>query len=569
MDFFQEIAESTAAALGKLGLEVPAEDIARSIEFPNKPGFGHIAVPLFSFAGRLRQPPAVIAQRVAELIARPLSISKVAAISGYLNFWEVPGSVATGVLPRIHALKDRYAASSEGEGKTIVMDYSHPNIAKPFGVGHLRSTVIGNSLYRVFTKLGYHPVGINHLGDWGTQFGKLICAYRLWGAEDALNDQPIRTLYNLYVRFHQEAETNPGLDAQARAEFKKLEDGDPPNRALWQRFRELSLVEFNRIYDRLDVRFDSDAGESFYNEHLGPLIERLERTGLARESQDALVIELDDPALPPFVVQKADDASLYATRDLAAAEYRYQTYQFHRALYIVGAAQGLYFRQLFAALKKMGYTWADRMEHVEFGWVRFGQEIMSTRHGTIVFLDDLLEQAVQRSESIILKKNPELPNADEVAQQVGIGAVVFSQIAVRRNKDIMFTFEEVLNFDGHTGPFLQYNYARLCSLLGKYDRPVEPDVDFSLLTEPEETRLAILLYDYPRRIRAVAEACEPAGLAAYLVELVDLYSSYYHRVRIITDDVPCTRARILLSAAAREVLKDGLHLLGMQAPERM
>jgi arginyl-tRNA synthetase len=568
-NIFDDIAAATAQALDRLDLEISATEIRRLIQLPAKPGFGQFAVPLFGFAKKLRQPPPKIAERVAETIACPESIHEIKAVGGFLNFWEKPGATAGEVLPRVFELKERYAASDDGAGKVVAMDYSHPNIAKPFGVGHLRSTVIGNCLYRVLEKLSYRPVAINHLGDWGTQFGKLICAYRRWGSEKELTDQPIRTLYDLYVRFHKEAEDDPELDEQGRAEFKKLEDGDPENRALWQRFRDLSLEEFNRIYDRLGVRFDSDAGEAFYNDHLGPLVERLQETGLAHESENALVIEFDDPKLPAFVVRKADDASLYATRDLAAAEYRQKTYHFDRALYIVGSAQGLYFRQLFAALKKMGYVWADNMEHVEFGWVKFGKEIMSTRKGTVVFLDEVIEQAVQRTKDIIAEKNPELPNVKEVAEQVGTGAVVFSQIAVRRNKDIMFSFEEVLNFDGHTGPFLQYNHARLCSLLRKYGKPVETDVDFSCLTEPEETRLALLLHEYPRQVRTVAETCEPMTLAAHLIELVDVYSSYYHRVRIITDDIPATRARILLSAALREVLKDGLYLLGLAAPERM
>lgn len=566
---FGNIAAATAEALGRLDLEIRADEIGRLIQLPDKPGFGHFAVPLFGLAKKLRQPPQGIAEKVAELIIPPETIGEVKPIGGFLNFWEKPGAVAAEVLPRVVELKERYAASDEGAGKVVVMDYSHPNIAKPFGVGHLRSTVIGNCLYRVLQKLSYRPVAINHLGDWGTQFGKLICAYRRWGSEEQLTDQPVRTLYDLYVRFHQEAETNPELEEEGRAEFKKLEDGDPDNRALWQRFRDLSLREFNRIYDRLGVRFDSDAGESFYNDHLSPLIDRLQETGLAHESENALVIEFDDPKLPAFVVRKADDASLYATRDLAAAEYRQKTYHFDRALYIVGVAQGLYFRQLFAALKKMGYAWADNMEHVEFGWVKFGTEIMSTRKGTVVFLDEVIEQAVQRTRDIIAEKNPDLPHVEEVAEQVGTGAVVFSQIAVRRNKDVTFSFEDVLNFDGHTGPFLQYNHARLCSLLRRYGKSVEADVDFSLLTEPEETRLALLLHEYPRQICTVAETCEPMTLAAHLIELVDTYSSYYHRVRIITDDVPGTRARILLSAAIRDVLRDGLYLLGLAAPEQM
>ncbi|MFC1475664.1 arginine--tRNA ligase [Candidatus Zixiibacteriota bacterium] len=568
-NIFDDIAASTAEALSRLDLEVSAAEIRRLIQLPTKPGFGQFAIPLFGFAKMLRQAPPVIAEKAAELIQCPAGIREIKPVSGFLNFWEKPGTVAAMILPRIMTLKERYAASDEGAGKVVVMDYSHPNIAKPFGVGHLRSTVIGNCLYRVLEKLSYRPVAINHLGDWGTQFGKLIYAYRRWGSEQELSAQPIRALYELYVRFHREAESNPELEEHGRAEFKKLEDGDPDNRALWQRFRDLSLEEFNRIYDRLGVSFDSDAGEAFYNEHLAPLIERLQETGLAGESENALVIELDDPHLPALVVRKADDASLYATRDLAAAEYRQKTYHFDRALYIVGAAQELYFRQLFAALKKMGYSWAENMEHIGFGWVKFGKEIMSTRKGTVVFLDEVIEQAVQRTKDIIAEKNPDLPNVEEVAEQVGTGAVVFSQVAVRRNKDIVFSFADVLNFDGHTGPFLQYNHARLCSLLRKHEGAVETDVDFSRLTEPEEIRLTLLLHEYPRQVGTVAETCEPMSLAAHLIELVDVYSSYYHRVRIITDDSATTRARILLSAAIREVLKDGLYLLGLAAPERM
>jgi len=566
---FDDITEATAAALAGIGAETSTDEIARLIELPTKPGFGQFAIPLFPFAKQLRQGPPVIAQKVTETIKKPDSIEEITAVGGYLNFWEVPGTVAAEVLPRVFELKDHYAASREGDGKTVVMDYSHPNIAKPFGVGHLRSTVIGNSLYRVLEKLGYRPIAINHLGDWGTQFGKLICAYRLWGSEERLKEQPILTLFDLYVRFHKEAEDNPELEEHARAEFKKLEDRDPENLALWQRFRDLSLEEFGRIYDRLGVSFDSYAGESHYNDALKPLVERLEQSGVAHESQNALVIEFEDTDMSAMVVRKADDASLYATRDLAAAEHRYQTYQFARALYIVGSAQGLYFRQLFASLKKMGYDWADRMEHVDFGWVRFGDELMSTRRGNIVFLDDVIEQAVQRSKKIVAEKNPDLPDKDSVAEAVGVGAVVFSQVAVKRNKDIVFSFEDVLNFDGHTGPFLQYNHARLCSLLNKYDRPITADVDFSLLTEPDETRLALLLQDYPRKVCTVAATCEPAVLAAHLIEIVDTYSSYYNRVRIITDDIPTAQARILLSFAIREVLGDGLYLLGVKAPQRM
>ncbi len=565
----EAIADATASALRKIGVEVGSNEIARLIQQPQKPGFGQFAIPLFQFAGKVKLSPPVIAEKVCEQIERPPVIREIKAVGGFVNFWELPGTIAAEVLPLILDKKDTYAASTAGAGRTVVMDYSHPNIAKPFGVGHLRSTVIGNSLYRVLQKLGYRPIAINHIGDWGTQFGKLIYAYRTWGNAADLEEKPIAALYDLYVKFHKEAESDPSLEDYGRTEFKKLEEGDPENLALWQRFRDLSMQEFGRMYDRLGVTFDSDAGESFYNDKLAPLISRLQETKVAVESENALIIEFDDDKLTPLMVRRADDASLYATRDLAAAEYRQATYGFDRALYIVGSAQSLYFRQLFAALKKMGYDWADRMEHVEFGWVKFGKEMMSTRRGTIVFLDEVIEQAVQRSGEIIREKNPELPEIDRVAEMIGVGAVIFSQIGVRRNKDIMFTFEEVLNFDGHTGPFLQYNHARLCSLLRKYGKPVSAAVDFSRLSEPEEARLAVMLADYPRRVQSVAENCEPAMLAAYLTDLVDLYSSYYHRVRIITEDTVVTEARVCLSAAVREVIKDGLYLLGLQAPGRM
>ncbi len=569
MDIFQDISEATSVALTALGIQQSAQGIRSLIQRPTKSGFGHLAIPLFGFAKQATQPPPQIAQAVADNIKLPKTIAEVKSIGGFLNFWEKPGAIAAQTLPEIQKQQSAYGSSDEGNGDVVVMDYSHPNIAKPFGVGHLRSTVIGNSLNRVLRKLGYTPVAINHLGDWGTQFGKLIAAYRMWGSEDDLTRQPIRTLYDLYVRFHQEAEKDPSLEDQGRVEFQKLEAGDPDNRALWQRFRDLSLEEFNRIYRRLDVTFDSDAGESFYNTHLTPLLNRLQQQGIATESQDALIIELDDPEIPPLVVRKADEATLYATRDLAAAEYRQKTYGFKRALYIVGSAQALYFRQLSAALKKMGHEWADAMEHVEFGWVKFGKEIMSTRKGTVVFLDEVIDQTVQKTHAIIAEKNPDLQNMDEVAEQVGVGAVVFPQIGVRRNKDIMFSYDEVLNFDGHTGPYLQYNHARLCSLVRKYEQPVTTDVDFAVLTDPDETRLALLLHEYPRHMQSVIRSWEPMLLASYLIDLIDLYSSYYGRVRIMTDNPAITRARMLLSDCVRIVLRDGLYHLGMAAPERM
>ncbi len=460
--FFDDVCRATSDALVQLGASLSVSEIADLYESPNKKGFGDSAFPCFPLAGKLRIPPNEISNRLVSSFARPASVTETKAIGGYFNVWYNPKIVAEFVLPGIAQHGASYGSSRVGEGRTICMDYSHPNIAKPFGVGHLRSTVIGHALKNVFEKLGYATVGINHLGDWGTQFGKLIVAFRDWGNEAELAPQPIRHLYNLYVRFHQEAEANSELEVRARIEFKKLEDGDPENLALWKRFRDLSLGEFQRVYKRLGVAFDSYNGEAFFNDQLGPLIERLHTSGIAKEGEDgALVIPVGDDSEPPLLLRKSDGATLYATRDLAAAEYRWKTYNFDRCLYIVGSAQALHFKQLFAVLDKMGHPWASRMVHVEFGWVKFADSMMSTRKGNIVFLDDVIEEAVTLTRKIIQEKNTGLANADVVAESVGVGAVVFWQLSVKRQKDVSFNWDDVLSFDGRTGPYLQYTHARV------------------------------------------------------------------------------------------------------------
>jgi arginyl-tRNA synthetase len=569
--YFQEVCEATADALGRMGLKYDADTIAEWFEYPNKKGFGDSALPCFLLARELKMPPPKIAAALADAFESPKSVVRTEAISGFFNVWYDPAAVAQEVLPAIQGAGSGYASSHEGTGKTICMDYSHPNIAKPFGVGHLRSTVIGHSLKRILEKLGYTTESINHLGDWGTQFGKLIVAFREWGDEARIQAEPIKHLYDLYVRFHSEAESNPDLDDRGRAEFKKLEDGDSENRALWQRFRDLSLREFERVYGRLGVSFDSDAGEAFYESHLPPLIERLKESGIAETGADgALVIPTGGKDEPPLLLRKADGATLYATRDLAAAEYRYKTYKFERCLYIVGSAQALHFKQLFAALKTMGYEWADRMIHVDFGWVKFGDSMMSTRRGNIIFLDEVLSEAVEKTRGIITERNPDLDDPDAVAEAVGVGAVVFWMLSVKRQKDVSFEWDDVLSFDGRTGPYVQYTHARICSLLSKWGQDIPRTIDeYGQLGTDEERTLLLQMADWPRRVQQAARQYEPQVVAHALLEMAQAYNRFYQNVRILDGEPGAIGVRIVLADCLRQVLRDGLYLLGLSAPERM
>jgi arginyl-tRNA synthetase len=568
--FFADVCRATSEALAQLGASLSVTEVADLYETPNKKGFGDSAFPCFPLAGRLRISPNEIANRLAASFARPLSVTDAKAIGGYFNVWYNPQAIAESVLPEIVSQGSSYGAGSEGQDRVICMDYSHPNIAKPFGVGHLRSTVIGHALKNVFEKLGYITVGINHLGDWGTQFGKLIVAFRQWGSEAELSSQPIRHLYDLYVRFHKEAESDPELEAGARAEFKKLEDGDRDNLALWQRFRDLSLDEFQRVYNRLGVRFDSYDGEAFFNDKLASLIERLHKSGIAHEGDDgALVIPVGDADEPPLLLRKSDGATLYATRDLAAAEYRWNTYKFDKCLYIVGSAQALHFKQLFAALGKIGYDWAARMHHIDFGWVKFSDSIMSTRQGNIVLLDDVIEEAVELTRTIIREKNAGLADAEAVAESVGVGAIVFWQLSVKRQKDVSFDWDEVLSFDGRTGPYLQYTHARVCSLLRKWGQTLPEVTRYVGLEGDEERRLLLQMADWPRRIRQSADQYEPQIIASALLDMAQTYNSFYQKVRILDGEPDAIPARLQLSDCLRGVLAEGLRILGLGAPEQM
>jgi arginyl-tRNA synthetase len=553
----------------KSKIELPADKIDSLIEVPPEEKFGDYAFPCHILSKELKKSPQEIAKDISSQLKPEELTEEIFPVGPYINFKVNRRKFAEFVLQEIFDKGEGYGSDITGRGKTIVMDYSHPNIAKPFGIGHLRSTVIGSSLYNTFRKSGYEVIRINHLGDWGTQFGKVIAAYKKWGDEKELLSDPIATLYDLYVRFHREAEKDPDLDEEGRQWFKKLEEGDNEALVLWKSFKDYSLEEFNRIYKMLDISFDSYAGESFYNQYIEKTIGNMKKKGLLKKSQDALIVDLEEYGMPPCLVRKKDEATLYATRDICAAIYRYEAYHFHKALYIVGSAQKLYFRQLFKVLELMDYSWSGDLVHVDFGWVKFKQEMMSTRKGNIVLLEDVLNRSIDLALKIIQEKNPELENKEKVAYDVGIGAVVFAFLSTRRNKDIDFDWDKVLNFEGETGPYVQYTYARLCSLIRKYDHPVDDKIEFNYLSTESEHELIKKLEDFPRRIKLCLREYEPALICSYLIELCSLFNSFYQKERIITDSPKSTKARMFLVRAAQIVLKSGLNILGIKTPERM
>lgn len=548
--------------------QVAVQDL---VEVPPDPALGDFAFPVFSLARILRKAPPVIAKELAERIAPQTWLERVAVVGGYVNFYINKGELARAVIAAIQSEGHTYGSTQHGNGQTVVIDFSSPNIAKPVGVGLIRTTVLGHALARLFAFQGYKVERVNHLGDWGTQCGKWIVAYGKWGDEERLKEHPIKELFQLYVRFHKEAEDNPALEDEARDAFARLEKGDPDAYALWSRFRGLSIEEFQRIYARMGIEFDSYAGEAFYEDKMDAVVAFLADKGLLQESEGAQIVDLGD--LPPCLIQKSDGATLYATRDLAAAMYRYEHYHPSMVLYVVGAPQQLHFQQVFAVLRKAGQDWVDRYEHIPFGTIRFGDQAMSTRRGNVVFLEDVLNEASARALAIMEERNPALADKARIAEAVGIGAVLFRFLVYSRMKDISFDWESALSFDGDTGPYVQYTYARAGSVLRKAFTEVKAEVQaaaelqLDALTSPEEVALVKELARYQDVVATAETTREPAVIAHYLLDLCRAFNGFYHVHRVVGSDLMAERLALL--AATRTVIASGLFLLGLTAPEEM
>ncbi|MBN2942385.1 MULTISPECIES: arginine--tRNA ligase [Streptococcus] len=558
--------ELIASELAKVIDSLDQDAILNLLEQPKSSDLGDIAFPAFSLAKVERKAPQAIAADIAEKIDQS-AFEKVVATGPYVNFFLDKSKISDQVIKSVIEAGADYGQQDEGHGQNITIDLSSPNIAKPFSVGHLRSTVIGDALSNIFRKMGYNTIKINHLGDWGKQFGLLMVAYKKWGSKEAVEANPIDELLKLYVRINAEIENDPELDEEGRKWFKKLEDGDPEATELWQWFRDESLVEFNRIYKLLGVEFDSLNGEAFYNDKMDEAVQILEDKGLLKESKGASIVELDDVNLPPAMIKKSDGATLYITRDIATAMYRARTYNFVKNIYAVGQEQSNHFRQLKAVLKKMGFDWSDDMVHVDFGLVTKNRQKLSTRKGNIILLEPTLQEAISRAKAQIEEKNPELENKEEVAHAVGVGAVKFYDLKTDRRNGYDFDLEAMVSFEGETGPYVQYAYARIQSILRKANFTPSTDATYSL-SDPESWEIIKLLQDFSRVVKRAAENYDPSLIAKYAINLAQAFNKYYAHTRIL-DESPERESRLALSYSTAVVLKEALRLLGVDAPEKM
>ena len=562
MDNKQLIASELAKVIDSLDQNA----ISNLLEQPKSSDLGDIAFPAFSLAKVERKAPQAIAADIAEKID-PSHFEKVVATGPYVNFFLNKAKISDQVIKEVIKEGADYGQQNEGQGGNITIDLSSPNIAKPFSVGHLRSTVIGDALSNIFRKMGYNTIKINHLGDWGKQFGLLMVAYKKWGNKEAVEANPIDELLQLYVRINAEIENDPALDEEGRLWFKKLEDGDPEATELWQWFRDESLVEFNRIYELLGVEFDSLNGEAFYNDKMDEAVKILEDKGLLKESKGASIVDLDDVNLPPAMIKKSDGATLYITRDIATAMYRARTYNFVKNVYVVGQEQSNHFRQLKAVLKKMGFDWSDDMIHVDFGLVTKNRQKLSTRKGNIILLEPTLQEAISRAKAQIEEKNPNLENKEAVAHTVGVGAVKFYDLKTDRRNGYDFDLEAMVSFEGETGPYVQYAYARIQSILRKADFKPSLDANYNL-NDAESWEIIKLLQDFARVVKRASDNFEPSLIAKYAISLAQAFNKYYAHTRIL-DENPERDSRLALSYTTAVVLKEALRMLGVEAPEKM
>ena len=578
----QKIASLIYTALNELGAaEALAEgDIIKILEYPPSPENGDLAFPCFRLSKALRKAPPMIAADIKEKIAPCTLITKVEQAGGYLNFYFDKTEFAKAVLSEVADKKEKYGGSEEGKGKTVVLDYSSPNICKPFHIGHLGTTVIGHSIKKLHEFSGYDCVGINYLGDWGTQFGKLMVAYRKWGSKEAVEQGGIDVLVDLYVRINHEIdgdpengiEPNKALGDEARAEFTKLEHGDPDNIELWKWFKEISMKEYEKTYAQLDMTFDSYLGESFYTDKMPAQVQKLRDMGLMKIDDGASIVDLSDYKMPPCLILKRDGSTLYPTRDIAAAVYRHDTYNFDKAIYVTADQQSLHFKQWFKVVELMGYDWYDKLVHVPYGTISVAGVKLSTRHGNVLLLRDVFGQAIDKVRSVINEKNPDLENKEAVAEAVGIGAIIYYYLLGGINKSSSFVMDDALSFDGNTGPYAQYTYARTCSILAKAN---EMGITFdgfneATVTEDEEFALAKQIALFPEKVKTALDTYEPSVITHYIFDVATAFNRFYHNCTVLNaDDEKVKKTRLMLTKATGNVLKNAFSLICMKAPEKI
>lgn len=562
MDFKKLIADALEEKAG-----IPSKELQEMIEIPPKKEMGDFAFPCFKLARVLRKAPPMIASELKDTVTMPDFVKQVQVEGGYLNFFISPEKRAAAVLTEINEAGEKYGASSLGDGKTVCIDYSSINIAKRCHIGHLTTTVLGASLANIHRFLGYEVVSINHLGDWGTQFGKMLCAFKHWGNKEDVEAKGVNALIELYVRFEKEADED--MQTEARAWFKKIEDDDPEAIELFSWFKDITLKDVAEIYDLLNIKFDSYAGESFYKDKCGAVVDELKAKNMLEFSEGAYVVKLDEFDMPPCILLKSDGASIYATRDLAAAFYRKKTYDFDKCLYVVAYQQNLHFKQVFKVVELMGYPWAKDLVHVPFGMVSYEGQTLSTRKGHVVYLDEVLHRAIDKARDIVEEKNPNLENKEQVAKQVGIGAVIFYDLFSGKIKDVDFWWDRALNFEGETGPYVQYAHTRCCSVLAKAPELDANKADFAALSDDASCELIACLEAFPQIVLDAAEKYEPSIITRYCASLAQNYNKFYFDNRILGEEEGVMQARLLVTKCTRDVIKTALGLLGIDAPEKM
>lgn len=561
--------EKAVALIKKYIDELTVEEINNLIEVPPSYDMGDYAFPVFSLAKAYRKSPNVIAEELANKLSHDDNFEKIENKGPYLNFFINKNKLIETVLGEIIAKETGFGSSDLGQGKTVIVEYSSPNIAKPFHIGHIRTTVIGNSLYKIYKFLGFNTISINHLGDYGTQFGQLISAYKKWGNREVIESDAINELLKLYVKWNAEAELDNTLRDEARYWFKELENKNEEALELWQWIRDVSLKEFNKVYDMLNIKFDSYAGESFYSDKMPAVLKEMEESGIMKESEGASIVDLEPYGMPPALIKKSDGSTLYTTRDITAALYRKEKYDFYKNIYVVGSQQNLHFKAWIKIVELMGYEWAKDCIHIPFGMVSLEGSTLSTRRGNVVFLEDVLKAAVENTLKIIDERNPNLEDKELVAKQIGIGAVIFQELFNQRIKDYVFSWERTLSFDGETGPYVQYTHARTNSLLEKGGFNLEDKIDYKLLSSDDEIKIIRLIYDFPNIIVDSMEKNEPFFITRHIVEIAKAFNKFYNSSPIIIEDLELRKARLMLTYATKTVIKTGLNLLGIEAPLKM